>query len=251
MKPLTLVIDADYFAYRAASAAEEELEFTSDLTFVVSSHKNARRLFKQRIAEFRERFDTNEFVLCWTDTKNFRKEIDPNYKGNRTKRKPCGYAKLKNWAMQAYPCLIKEGLEADDAMGILCTNGTLENFILISPDKDMLQIPVRIYNTKDEFDVSPAEGLQRVFIQALTGDATDGYKGCEGIGPKRASEILQGLKTPVEMWEAVVAAYKDKGFTLDDAIRNLRLARILQSSDWDTENQSIIPYSPWNLQPQS
>lgn len=242
---LRLLIDADFFCYRAASAGEYELEFDSDTTFIVGDFKKQKKVFEKSIADLMSRFDTDKVLLTWTDTENFRKTIDPNYKGNRTKRKPAGYKKLKEWAKDCWDSIQKPGLEADDVMGILATNGSLKNFILCSPDKDMQQIPCRIWNTKEEFEVDPKDALRKVFEQALTGDVTDGYKGCEGVGAKVAKSVLNGCETEEDYWDAVTTTFIEYGQTEEDAIRNLRLARILQASDWDGEAQQPIPYSPW------
>jgi DNA polymerase-1 len=42
----------------------------------------------------------------------------------------------------------------------------------------------------------------------------------------------------------VVDAYKEAGQTYEDALRNLRLARILQASDWDVEADKPILFTP-------
>ena len=238
----TLLIDADFFFYRAASASEMEQEYNPDLTVIVGDFRRGKRIVEQELDKLRSRFDTDDIVLFFTDSKNFRKDIDPNYKGNRTKRKPCGYLKLKNWGMETYPSLIMPTLEADDALGIASTSGDYSNFVLVSPDKDMQQIPCRIYNLKEEFTQTPEDAERKLYEQALTGDSTDGYSGCPTVGPKRAGIILDQAKG--KYWPAVVKAFTDNGCTEEDALRNLRLARILQTSDWDSVNETPIMYEP-------
>ena len=96
MKPPKLLIDADYFLYRAAAAAELELEYSTDLTVIVGDFMEGRRIVKQEWRNLRQRFDTDDLLLCLTETTNFRKDIDPDYKGSRKdKRKTAGYKKLK------------------------------------------------------------------------------------------------------------------------------------------------------------
>lgn len=239
-----LLIDCDFFLYRAASAAEEELDFNSDLTVIVGDFEQGKRIVKQEIQNLTTRFDTKDVLLAFTDQSNFRKEIDPTYKGNRTKRKPAGYLKLKNWVMKKWPSVMKPSLEADDVIGILVTqNDNKENYIVISPDKDMLQLPVRIFNLKDEFTQSPEAAVRKLYEQALTGDQTDGYGGCPGIGPKRAEQLLDKVKDG-NYWSLVVDTYHKAQLNEEDALRNLRLARILQASDWDSQNQKPILFSP-------
>jgi len=233
-----LLIDADYFFYRSACSAEEEHEYSQDLTVIVGSFTKGKSVVEHELTKLRQRFNTDDIILFFTDQKNFRKTIDPNYKGNRTKRKPCGYLKLKNWGMETYPSLMYPNLEADDVLGIVATNGSVKDFVLISPDKDMSQIPVRIYNLKDEFTQTPEAAKRLLYKQCLTGDSTDGYKGCAGVGPKRADQILDKAKG--DYWPAVVKAFEEAEMTEEDAIRNLQLAKILQADNWDAETQTPI-----------
>ena len=238
----TLLIDADFFFYRAAQASEMEQEYSPDLTVIVGDFRRSKQIVEQELYKFRTKFDTEDLILFFTDKKNFRKGVDKNYKGNRTKRKPCGYLKLKNWGLDKYPSLIMPNLEADDALGIAATSGKYKNFVLISPDKDMQQIPCRIYDLKNEYTQTPELAERKLYEQCLTGDSTDGYSGCPGFGPKRAGIVLNKCKG--KYWPAVVKAFEEAGCTKEDALRNLRLARILQSSDWDKENQTPILYEP-------
>jgi DNA polymerase-1 len=69
-------------------------------------------------------------------------------------------------------------------------------------------------------------------LQTLTGDTTDGYPGCKGIGPVNADKVLEGLGTPEEMWEAVVEAYRKKGFGREFALQQARCAFILRHGYW-------------------
>ena len=242
MKSPKLLIDADYFFYRAASAAEDEHEYSPDLTVIVGDFIKGKNIVQQEVNNLCTRFDTKDFTLFFTDVVNFRKKIDPSYKGNRTKRKPCGYLKLKQWGLDSFPSLIKPGLEADDALGIVATSGEVDSFVLISPDKDLAQIPCRIYDLKNEYTQTPEQAERLLYMQCLAGDSTDGYKGCAGIGPKRALAVLDSSKNGY--WNACVDTYKQAGLTEEDALRNLRLARILQVSDWDAEKEEPILFTP-------
>tara|TARA_R100000458_G_C8263497_1_gene238790 strand:+ start:486 stop:1208 length:723 start_codon:yes stop_codon:yes gene_type:complete len=240
---MKLLIDADYFFYRAAAAAEMEIDYSQDLTVVVGCFSDGKKIVENEINQLCERFDSKDVLLTFTDQTNFRKKIEPTYKGNRTKRKPAGYLKLKNWGMETYPSLMKPALEADDVCGILSTNGSLVEFVLISPDKDMEQIPCRIYNLKEEFTQTPEAAKRKLYEQCLTGDQTDGYKGCISIGPKKAAKILDTVKDE-NYWPVVVETYQFAGQTEEDALTNLRLARILQAEDWDADKQQPILFNP-------
>ena len=92
--------------------------------------------------------------------------------------------------------------------------------------------------------VSEDEANARLFSQALTGDATDGYSGLKGVGPKTADKILDGCVTEQELWTAVVDAYVGKGCTAEDALLSVRLARILRQGEYDSNTDQPILWEP-------
>lgn len=242
MQPL-LIVDADPIVYRAASAAETELDFTSEVTLVTGDFRRGKQIVEQEIEKLCTKFDTTHLILFFTDSVNFRKTVDPTYKGNRIRRKPAGFLKLKNWAKSQWQSEQLPGLEADDAIGIAVTSGRHKNLILCSPDKDLEQFPCRIWNGREEFVQTPAKAAYKRWYQALTGDQTDGYAGVPGIGPKKADAIL-GKVTDGRYYEAVRDTYIAMGLTEDDAIRNIRLATILDVEMWDAKTQTPILFTP-------
>ena len=239
----TLLVDGDPIVYKAAACAEEELDFDPELTVITGDFKTGRRVVTQAINDLLTRFDTSELVLYFTSPTNFRKEVCETYKGNRTKRKPCGYKKLKNWAMATWPSEQIEGLEADDALGIAATSGKFERFVLCSPDKDLEQFACRIWNGKEEFTQTTEAAELKRWMQSLTGDSTDGYKGVPQCGPKKAEAILKKVKDG-KYYEAVLKTYIEAGLTEADALSNIRLATILSTDDWDAEKQKPILFTP-------
>jgi len=85
-----IMLDADYFWFRAASAVQQELEFNQDLTVIVGSFSEGQRVIQEELGALCDRFETTKVLLTFTDTTNFRKQIDESYKGTRTKTKPAG-----------------------------------------------------------------------------------------------------------------------------------------------------------------
>ena len=70
-------------------------------------------------------------------------------------------------------------LEADDAIGIYATSN--DNCVMVSPDKDMKQIPGTLYNLDETITITPEDGWEWFLIQTLSGDSTDGYSGAPGF----------------------------------------------------------------------
>ena len=104
-----------------------------------------------------------------------------------------------------------EGKEADDAMGIKQMTSS-EETIICSIDKDMDMIPGLHFNwrTKKRYVIDELQAMRNFYTQLLTGDAVDNIRGVPGIGKVRAADILNGLETEKEMFDAVYQAYYDK-----------------------------------------
>ena len=113
--------------------------------------------------------------------------------------------------------------------------------IICSPDKDMRQIPGKLFDMKELTTIDPIEGAKWHLIQTLAGDQTDGYAGVPGIGIKRAVALFEEHGYT---WKTVVKAFTDKDLTEDDALMNARLARILTCTDYDPIQHSVIPWTP-------
>ena len=113
-------------------------------------------------------------------------------------------------------------------MGIYATHEP--GNIIVSPDKDMRQIPGKLYDLKETVDITEEEGMQWHLVQTLAGDQTDGYSGVPGIGIKRAIALLE---KDGYTWDTVVKAFKSKELDEDTALMNARLAKILQHTNYD------------------
>jgi DNA polymerase-1 len=77
----------------------------------------------------------------------------------------------------------------------------------------------------------------------LTGDAVDNYKGCPGIGKKKADILLreEGVK-----WKTVVDAFAKAGLDEFAALTQARVARILRAEDYNFKNEEVLLWTPTN-----
>jgi len=251
----TVLIDGDILLYQVALALEESVEFSHDVVAVWVDMAEARQLMRQSIEKIMDQTKAQRPVICLTDTTNFRKEILETYKANRAgNRKPIAFGPLKNFLQDHYTCVVREGLEADDVMGILATHPDkgkrtekhpwAGRKVIYSADKDLLQIPGWHWSPKDDkvIRVTKAAGDHQHWLQMLTGDRTDNYFGCPGVGPVKAEEIIQkGGKNP---WTSVVKAYEKAGLTDWDAIVQGRVSRILRWSDYDHNRREVKLWNP-------
>jgi len=237
---MKLLIDADYIVYKSCAAAETEIDWSDDTILVTSNFNDAYSATTNELTKLQNEFGSlSDLILFFSDSVNFRKKILPEYKGHRNRKKPCGYKRVINKLKTEYKVIVMPELEADDAMGIFSTQ--YPGNLIISPDKDMKQIPGKLYNLDETFTISPEEGAAWHLSQTLSGDSTDGYSGVPGIGVKRAETLF---KKEGYSWKTVVKAYEDKGLTEQDALVNARLARILTVNDWDKKRKLVKLWTP-------
>ena len=238
---MSLLIDADFIVYKCTAGAETEIDFGDDVIVVTSRFSEAYRMVERelyRIASDLGCFDDS--ILFFSDSVNFRKSIDPAYKGHRNRKKPCGYRRVIEALKKEYNVVVMPTLEADDALGIYATKE--QGHIICSPDKDMRQIPGELYDMSEGvITITKEEGDRWHLIQAMAGDQTDGYGGVPGIGIKRADALLTEYGAT---WETVRQAFADKELDEEVALKNARLAKILQADDYDFSTQEPILWSP-------
>ena len=237
---MKLLIDADFIVYKNCAAAETEVDFGDDVILVTSNFSDAYKATERELTKLKNKFGSfSDIILFFSDSENFRKKILPEYKGHRNRKKPCGYKRVISELKKEYKVIIKPTLEADDTMGIYATK--YPGNIICSPDKDMKQIPGKLYNFDETFTVSKEEGAKWHLIQSAAGDQTDGYPGVPGIGVKRATTIFESKGYS---WKTAVKAFTDKGLTEEDALVNARLARILTADDYDFDKKEPILWAP-------
>ena len=236
---MKLLIDADYIVYKSCASAEYDIDYGDDVIFVGSSFKEAYGNVEREIEKIRKEFFDPSLILFFSDSTNFRKKVDPNYKGHRNRKKPCGYKRVINKLAESYEVIRMPTLEADDAMGVYATSN--DDCVIVSPDKDMKQIPGILYNLDETITITKQDGWEWFLIQTLSGDSTDGYSGAPGFGVKTSQKFFDEYGYT---WSNVVQAFEQKGLTEYDALRNARLARILTADDYDNGPNLFTPSIP-------
>ena len=88
---MKLLIDADYIVYKACAAAEYDIDWGDDVILVGSKFSEAYANTIRDINRIKSEFFDADVILFFSDSVNFRKRIDPAYKGHRNRKKPCGY----------------------------------------------------------------------------------------------------------------------------------------------------------------
>lgn len=247
----TLLIDGDEFVYVSCAAVEYEAAWDEQNVILASNKVEAWDVLQLAVKKVKDAIgDVGDIVFAFGHG-SFRKSLYPSYKSNRSgKRPPLCMKDVRQIVEKGYFTLSVAGLEGDDTLGILSTIGRFENPVIVSQDKDMLCVPGALWRKDELIYVSEGDADYHWLKQTLTGDSSDGYPGCPGVGPVGAEKLLnefQGPKGGFETkaaWEAVVRTYEAKGLSADDALVQARLARILRASDWDEGKQEVKLWTP-------
>lgn len=242
---MTLLIDGDWLKHTACAACECDIRWDEWINTLHVEIADVKDFITMRINYWRDVAGDDHIVICMSDYPTFRHEMCEDYKANRIgKRKPLGMRDIHRWMEQEYECRSCRGLEADDVMGLLATNGSYRNPVIVSIDKDMRTVPGSLLAGEEVETIHPAQANRTWMMQTLTGDSTDNYSGLKGVGPVSAAKILGEAGTLTDMWEKVVAAYQKAGFSLMDALTNARLARILRHGDYDFTTGEVRLWDP-------
>lgn len=244
----TLLIDGDILLYRSSSATEYEAEWDDDVWILSANLEQSKDLFKQSLEDLTNSLaSVTRFIVCLSDTSNFRKLVYPAYKqARKSTRKPLVFRPLREWVEDTYEIARYPSLEADDVIGLLATAPDTKDTIVVSEDKDMQTLACNLYRQQQLSKVTQEQADRFWMLQTLMGDSTDGYLGCPGVGPKTAEKLLTG-KTLRENWSHVVNAYRKAGLTEDDAVMTARLARILRHGDYDHTTNEVKLWTPSTL----
>lgn len=245
----TLLIDADIVAYKVAAAEERAVEWDPGRWTVAGDLDEAVKAAHSYLTGLTERLEADAFVLAFSDDANFRKDLYPAYKTHRApEKKPILLAPLKARMEETHVSYRRPGLEGDDVLGILLTSPRIikGEKILVSLDKDMKCLPglhVRMGET-DIREVSGAEADRWHMLQTLAGDRTDGYPGCPGIGMKKAGALLEPGLSLAALWRVVVDTYAKAKLSVDVALTQARVARILRNTDYDFPRKEVKLWTP-------
>lgn len=227
------LIDQDLLCYRCAASAEND-----DLGIAIYR-------IDELLDNILNKTEVTSYRAFLTSSSNFRKQIYPEYKANRTQPKPKHLRDLQVYSLEKLNAeYAPDGLEADDALAI----NQAEDTIICSLDKDLLQVPGHHFSWEingkgwsrpDTFiEQSELEGLRLFYKQCLKGDTSDNVKGIEGLGEKKAAKILADCTSQQEMFNIVRDLYGND----EEFIMNASVLWILRSLDdnWKDRFDALI-----------
>jgi hypothetical protein len=198
------IIDGDIIAYRSAAGTEgSHPDDTIDKVDTLMNFIVAETVV----------FPTSSNLECYLTGKgNFRYEVAKTvpYKGNRKDVvKPTNLPLARQHLIDKWGAVVSQGEEADDLIGIASARGDPETTVVVTIDKDMMQLQGWNWNfVKDVWTkISVDEGNKFFYTQILTGDRADNIRGIHGIGPVKAAKVLEGRTTEEELYKACVDIY--------------------------------------------
>lgn len=213
-------------------------------------------------------YDFDEMIVVFDSESSTseRLDIDTNYKGNRVdyssvpdEENPYSqldfiYTVLDHMKVEFIEV---EGYEADDYIASLCRVYSNYEIVIISTDRDFLQLvtdkttvysprgkmsieftPFKVY---EKFSIKPSQVID---YKALVGDKSDNIIGIKSIGPKTAVKLLE-LGTLEELLSGKVRIDEKLNRKLQDNIdlveRNIKLITMNNEIDirLDSMNMSI------------
>ena len=202
----TALVDGDLIAYINAASAEGD----SKEIAIIRADRMLNDILQSVGAE--------SYRIFISGGKNFRYEINPNYKANRTQPDPIYRQDCIDFLVREHNAEVTDGYEADDALGCAQTDDT----IICSLDKDLRMIsgkhytwPIvrggKIVRDADLFEVKYLDGIRTFYRQMLIGDSSDNIMGVAGIGDVKAKKLIHDdMVLEEDMGLTVALLYKDE-----------------------------------------
>lgn len=169
---------------------------------------------------------------------SYRLEVSPDYKGDRkdkykdqteeeaTQAKLFfeGFEKALDLVKLTYPLVRFKGVEADDIAAYLVSKleAHYDNIWLISTDRDwdlllsdkvhrFSYVSRKEFNLENYYEEHNCENPEEyISMKALMGDSGDSVAGIEGIGPKRAFNLIREHGSALDIYSSIPLAGKQK-----------------------------------------
>ena len=241
-----IILDIESYLYKASIACRECVEVKE---FIYQEQYDLRKgidYIDGTVKRLKNKLKAQDVVMVIGDgEKNFRKELYPQYKGNRTQPKPLMYELVLDYIVSKYNVVTLPTLEADDVARIIYEDK--KNFpytekVIVSIDKDFYTIPDVNFlrDLKDDAIVEfipKANAEYNLMEQVIMGDATDGYSGIPGYGVSKTRKFLNEKE---RSWVDVLELYQANGLSGEDYVANKYCAKLVGLENYDLEKGKVI-----------
>jgi len=263
------MILVDYSAIAISNVVTQKLDIEEDL--IRHMILNSLRLHR---AKHREKF--GELVLCIDGSKNWRREIYPQYK---YKRKDARKESKMDWSevfrimnmvkeelKENFPYKVVEvdEVEADDIIGVICEDtqefGRGEDVMIISGDKDFAQLQkysnIHQYSPITRKYIKEATPRKQLMELILKGDTADGVPNVlsgdnvfvdgERQTPLRQNKINELINDPKALGEEVYRNYLRNKKLIDltetpEPLKEKIIYNYESQDKWDNKGK-VFPY---------
>lgn len=198
-----IIVDGDSFIHRAYHGYKKHNKYTTEVNYAV---KGFTSMLSKTLND--RNFDFLAIVLDHQG-KNFRHELDKNYKANRPEKEANFlkqiYAIHEHVVASGLPYFCVEGVEGDDVIGFLAKKAQKKGWKteILTGDKDIAQIldhntslidtrfnkTITMNNIQETFGVE--KPYQIIDYLALQGDIADNIMGLDDCGKKTAQKIIK------------------------------------------------------------
>ena len=215
---MKLIFDADSLIYASCFKRKEDRLDTEDLfeTDVDVAFKKFNTTLQGYLDFLKEQVTIDEMVFCNGSKNNFRNQITPTYKANRTSKRPDILGGLHNLVKFNYDSVWGDGVETDDVVATLWAEEVLNNgvnsVIIMSIDKDYKQFPCWFYDynykKRELVKISEEEAINNFYSQMIVGDTADNIKVCKGYGKAYALKLFKDSKNEFSLISQTYRLYK-------------------------------------------
>jgi DNA polymerase-1 len=238
LRDAVFLVDASSYIFRAYYA------ISRPLTAPDGTPTHATFGFLQMIQALIGAHGLDHCVLVWDlPGKGFRHALFPKYKANRTAPPEDLGVQIANareaTTLLGLPQIDFAGFEADDILATLIARDPQQNFVIVTADKDLLQlVGPRVWcldTMKDKW--SNREEAQEKFgvpperirdVQALSGDSVDNVPGVPGIGGKTAAELIGHFGDLETLLQEARRRAQDLTAKWNDPLKGKRLEKLVE-----------------------
>lgn len=226
---VVVAFDADYLIYFALYSKDKDgnvVEWTIDR--IEELQGKLSEMFLKVLNNLEKYFDLGVVYTFIRGKGNFRRDLCKIYKSKRPEKHPLTDI-LYDWLKTAHGAIESTGAESDDYCATVCYK-TQGNCIVVSPDKDLLQLSCIIYNPQKDYyrKITPKEAKFQLYMQYVCGDVSDSVAGCKGLGIAYYNKNFHIDMTDEEYETALLTAYiKSTKGDETEAKRQMELNKLL------------------------
>jgi 5'-3' exonuclease len=188
---MRLLIDLDGIIFRCMLATKDQ------------NYYHQLRACYTTVERILDSWNNPDYLMALSGSDNFRKKLYPEYKANRDPNdRPRYLHEVREYFIKYFGAIVADGMEADD----LVAEHINDESVVISNDKDYLQIPGTIYNPwkNEAITVTQEMADLNFWVQVCTGDQSDNVPGLQNSAKAHwtkppcytkdtATKLLQGL----------------------------------------------------------